>query len=99
MESYQEIELQECPICGGAGLMEEENGWCFYVACLDCGSHTAEIRYERPAERLDAAQRAAHLWNIGKVLTDTPQRLKRATPHDSASRFGERFFVKSRFET
>ena len=62
MESYQEIELQECPICGGAGLMEEENGWCFYVACLDCGSHTAEIRYER----------AAHLWNIGKVLTDTP---------------------------
>ena len=65
MESYQEIELQECPICGGAGLMEEENGWCFYVACLDCGSHTAEIRYERPAERLDAAQRAAHLWNIG----------------------------------
>jgi len=33
---------------------------------------TAEIRYERPAERLDAAQRAAHLWNIGKVLTDTP---------------------------
>ena len=28
MESYQEIELQECPICGGAGLMEEENGWC-----------------------------------------------------------------------
>ena len=36
------------------------------------GSHTAEIRYERPAERLDAAQRAAHLWNIGKVLTDTP---------------------------
>ena len=72
MESYQEIELQECPLCGGAGLMEEENGWCFYVACLDCGSHTAEIRYERPAERLDAAQRAAHLWNIGKVLTDTP---------------------------
>ena len=54
------------------GLMEEENGWCFYAACLDCGAHTAEIRYERDAERLDAAQRAAHLWNIGKVLTDTP---------------------------
>ena len=52
--------------------MEEENGWCLYAACLDCGAHTAEIRYERDAERLDAAQRAAHLWNIGKVLTDTP---------------------------
>ena len=47
MESYQEIELQECPICGGAGLMEEENGWCFYVACLDCGSHTAGRRAAR----------------------------------------------------
>ena len=71
-QAYEQIELQECPICGGAGLMEEENGWCFYAACLDCGAHTAEIRYERDAERLDAAQRAAHLWNIGKVLTDTP---------------------------
>mgnify|MGYP001520308613 CR=1 FL=1 len=40
MELYEQIELQECPVCGGAGL--------------------------------DAAQRAAHLWNIGKVLTDTP---------------------------
>ena len=60
MELYEQIELQECPICGGAGLMEEENGWCFYAACLDCGAHTAELRYERDAERLDAAQRAAH---------------------------------------
>lgn len=51
MELYEQIELQECPICGGAGLMEEENGWCFYAACLDCGAHTAEIRYERDAER------------------------------------------------
>ena len=38
MELYEQIELQECPICGGAGLMEEENGWCFYAACLDCGA-------------------------------------------------------------
>ena len=41
MELYEQIELQECPVCGGAGLMEEENGWCFYAACLDCGAHTA----------------------------------------------------------
>ena len=32
MELYEQIELQECPVCGGAGLMEEENGWCFYAA-------------------------------------------------------------------
>ena len=68
MNVHEKFILQDCPYCGGAGLLEEENGWCFYAACLDCGAHTAEIRYERDAERLDAAQRAAHLWNIGKVL-------------------------------
>ena len=25
MELYEQIELQECPICGGAGLMEEDH--------------------------------------------------------------------------
>ena len=68
MELYEQIELQECPICGGAGLMEEENGWCFYVACLDCGSHTVHAAYETPEERLAAAKQVAHLWNIGKVI-------------------------------
>ncbi len=98
MESYQEIELQECPICGGAGLMEEENGWCFYVACLDCGSHTAEIRLTTGRA---AGRRAARSPSVEHRQGPDryPQRLKRATPHDSASRFGERFFVKSRFET
>ena len=52
MELYEQIELQECPICGGAGLMEEENGWCFYAACLDCGAHTAhEVYYTMSAKR------------------------------------------------
>ena len=72
MDPIYEIDLDVCPHCGGVGAIQDEQGWCVYVDCLDCGSHTAEIRYERPAERLDAAQRAAHLWNIGKVLTDTP---------------------------
>ena len=72
MDPIYEIELQDCPYCRGTGTVEDEQGWCVYVTCLDCGAHTAEIRYERDAERLDAAQRAAHLWNIGKVLTDTP---------------------------
>ena len=68
MDMELDLDLQECPICGGPALLEDENGWCCYIACLDCGAHTAEIRYERDAERLDAAQRAAHLWNIGKVI-------------------------------
>lgn len=72
MELYEEIELQECPICGGPAALKEENDWSFYVACLDCGAHTADIRYASGDTRRDAAQRAAHLWNIGKVLSSNP---------------------------
>ena len=55
MELYEEIELQECPICGGPAALEEENDWSFYVACLDCGAHTADIRYASGDTRRDAA--------------------------------------------
>lgn len=72
MDFFQEIELQECPICGGTAIMEDENGWCCYVACLDCGTHTVNIGYGTDEERMDAAKRAAMLWNIGKVITETP---------------------------
>ncbi len=72
MDLYQELELQECPICRGTGIVEEENGWCCYVACMDCGAHTVSVEFKNAEERLDAARRAARLWNIGKVLTDTP---------------------------
>ena len=72
MELYEEIELQECPICGGPAALEEENDWSFYVACLDCGAHTADIRYASGDTRRDAAQSAARLWNIGKVLSSNP---------------------------
>ena len=68
----KEIELQDCPLCRGTGIVEEEGGWCFYVSCLDCGCHTAEIPYKSAQERLTAAKNAAHLWNIGKVLRSDP---------------------------
>lgn len=64
-----DIELFDCPLCRGAGLMEEENGWCVYVTCMDCGCHTAEVPYTTPEERIEAAQRAASTWNIGKVIS------------------------------
>ena len=68
MDIYEELELQDCPYCGGAGLLEEENGWCWSVSCMDCGSHTAHFEFKTPAERLTAARRAANVWNIGKVV-------------------------------
>ena len=68
----KEIELQDCPLCRGTGALEEEGGWCFYVSCLDCGAHTAEIPYKTKEERLTSARNASHLWNIGKVLRPDP---------------------------
>ena len=68
MNIHEELELQECPFCGGAGLLEEENGWCWYVMCMDCGAHTASFEYKTPAERPEAARKAAYLWNIGKAI-------------------------------
>ena len=68
----KEIELQDCPLCRGTGALEEEGGWCFYVSCLDCGAHPAEIPYKTKEERLTAAKNASHLWNIGKVLRPDP---------------------------
>ncbi|MBR5093685.1 MAG: Lar family restriction alleviation protein [Oscillospiraceae bacterium] len=65
---HQDLELQDCPYCGGPGLLEEENGWCWYAVCMDCGAHTAHFEYRRPSERREAAEKAAHLWNIGKIL-------------------------------
>ena len=63
-----EIELLDCPLCRGAGLMEEENGWCVYVTCMDCGCRTAEIPYNSLEERETAAKKAADLWNSGKTV-------------------------------
>ena len=68
MDIYEEIELHDCPYCRGAGLLEEENGWTWYVMCMDCGAQTAPFPYHTPETRLDAARMAAHVWNIGKVI-------------------------------
>ena len=68
MDLFRELELEDCPFCGGAGLLEEENGWCWYVMCMDCGAQTAPFEYRTPAEREAAAEKVAMLWNIGKVI-------------------------------
>ena len=72
MDIFDEIELQDCPYCGGAALLEEENDWCWYVTCVDCGSQTAAFEYHSPEMREQAAKDAAMVWNIGKVLRSNP---------------------------
>ena len=68
MDIYKEIELQDCPYCAGTGMLEEENGWCWYVVCSDCGAQTASCAYHTPEERPEAARKVAELWNRGKIL-------------------------------
>ena len=68
MNLYEELILQDCPYCGGTGLLEEEHGWSWSVICLDCGAQTASFEFQSPETRRAAAESAAHLWNIGKVI-------------------------------
>lgn len=68
MDIYEELSLHDCPYCGGPGTLQEEGGWCWYVMCADCGSQTAHFEFNNAQERDEAARKAAHLWNIGKVV-------------------------------
>ena len=69
MSIHEAIELLDCPCCGGAGLLEEENGWCWYVMCVDCGAQTTHFEYRSEEERSEAAKNAAAIWNKGKVVS------------------------------
>ena len=68
MDIYGTIDLEGCPFCGGAGLLDDGSGWCWTVTCMDCGSQTGEFEFSGPEDRREAALRAAHVWNIGKVI-------------------------------
>ncbi len=68
MDIYKEIELHDCPFCGGAGLLDDGNGWCWTVTCMDCGSQTGEFAFRNETERTEAAKSAAKVWNLGKVI-------------------------------
>ena len=69
MDIHEKIDLLDCPCCGGAGLLEEERGWCWYVMCVDCGAQTTQFEFEDEAGRLRAAEQAASVWNMGKVVS------------------------------
>lgn len=72
MDNFLSIPLQDCPLCSGPALLEEEQGWCFYVTCLDCGCHTAEVEYRSADQREAAARATAELWAHGKVISSNP---------------------------
>ena len=72
MDIYKDIDLLDCPYCGGPGVLEEEHGWIWYVVCADCGAVSGYSEYKRPEDREKAAEKAAMLWNLGKVKNPKP---------------------------
>ena len=68
MDKKNQIELEECPICRGPGMILHEGGWNVQVECVDCSAHTVYLEYSNEEEKLEAEQGVAHLWNMGKVV-------------------------------
>ncbi len=65
----ERFELEECPVCRGAGIITHEGGWSVQVECADCSAHTVFMEYENEEEKQEATQAVVHLWNIGKVVS------------------------------
>lgn len=63
------VMLEECPVCRGAGMIMHEGGWSVQVECCDCSAHTVYVEYNNEEEKLEAEQAVIRLWNIGKVVT------------------------------
>ena len=66
------IELEECPCCRGTGVLTHEGGWNVQVECSECGAHTVFLEYANDAEKAEAEQGVARLWNMGKVIKINP---------------------------
>ena len=63
------IELEDCPICRGAGMIMHEGGWNVQVECTCCSAHTVYLEYSNEEEKIEAEKSVALLWNIGKVVS------------------------------
>ena len=68
MENKNILELEECPICRGAGYIMHEGGWNVQVECADCSAHTVYVAFNTPEEKAEAEKTVARLWNMGKVI-------------------------------
>ncbi len=62
------IELEECPICRGPGMLMHEGNWNVQVECADCSAHTVFVEYETEEQKEAAEKQVVSLWNMGKVV-------------------------------
>ena len=64
-------ELEPCRVCHeDCAYLETEGDWCLYAVCGNCGSTTAFCAYQNFEEKQQAARKAIHLWNMGKVIAE-----------------------------
>jgi DnaJ-class molecular chaperone len=68
MEVNPKYELEECPICHGAGIVMHEGGWNVQVECADCSAHTVYVEYENEIQKKEAEEQVVRLWNLCKVV-------------------------------
>lgn len=68
MEVNPNFVLEDCPVCRGSGFIVHEGGWSVQVECADCSAHTVYVEYANDAQKKDAEQQVARLWNMGKVV-------------------------------
>ncbi len=69
---FDKIELHDCPFCGGAGLLEEEQGWGWDALGVACGAPTGACSCQSPEEREVGARAAARVWTLGKIVRANP---------------------------
>ncbi len=65
----KQYELEECPVCRGAGMLLHEGGWSVQIECVDCSAHTVYMEYGDDLTQEEAERAVVHLWNIGKVVS------------------------------
>ena len=78
MDPIFEIELEDCPICRGVGAMQDEQGWCVSVTCMDCGGRVYGLCAFLPAAIRSwtmPAKFMAKRWNGFPPWVGLPMRL------------------------
>lgn len=60
------LDINDCPLCDGGALLEEECGCGYYVMCMECGCHSVTIDFHSEEERLDACQKDSYALEYGK---------------------------------
>ena len=70
MDPLNEIDLEDCPVCRGAGYIEDEQGWC--MLCV-----LPELRHgDRPRQLQDAGGAAG-----GRSAGCPPVEHRQGDPH------------------